>query len=381
MAAALDLPLAIVDATTYTEAGYVGEDVEGMFKDLLKVAGGNREAAESGIIYIDEIDKLAGKSVNPSITRDVSGEGVQQALLNILSGTDVTYDPKSNRKHPSSDRTAVNTEGILFIGGGSFEGLTRIVADRLVRTRLKTPQQVPAEPGRILTETGQEDLIAFGLMPEFAARSTTISAFEPLSADHLRSILHSTPQSPIRQYQALLSEHRCDLTVTDGAVEELVQRALREQAGARGLHRVLDRTMRDVLFLLPGRKDIHSCLVDEDVVRGARPATLLDKKGRPVAVKRDRVFISYSRKDRAWLTELTTMLGPLIRNNALNIWYDQEIKPTAVRRTPREGGRPGEGGVTPAARRAAHRGRVGSYQLAGSPGTVGGRAWPGGWMT
>ncbi|MGW6935377.1 ATP-dependent Clp protease ATP-binding subunit ClpX [Lentzea sp. NPDC054927] len=323
----LRLPLAIVDATTYTEAGYVGDDVENMFKVLLKAAGGNKDLAANGIIYIDEIDKIGRKSANPSITRDVSGEGVQQALLNILDGGDVTYDPTGNRKNPGRSHVEFATDRILFICGGSFEGLPQVIARRLSRTGTVRRQLSSHD---LVTEVTQADLVDLGFMPEFASRFTTLSVLSPLNHSQLISLLRETPQSPIRQYTSLLAEQGCDLIVTDEALEALAHIALEEQAGARGVSRVVDRMMRDVLFALPDNQKIRTCTVDEKVVRGTKPPQLTDAKNRPIVLQRDRVFISYSRLDTQWLDELTTTLNPLMRKNVVNVWFDKEIKPSQV---------------------------------------------------
>jgi len=330
LARLLDVPLAIVDATTFTEAGYVGDDVENMFRHLIRTANDDRAAAEQGIIYIDEIDKISRKSMNPSITRDVSGEGVQQALLSFLDGGIVSYNPKGERKHPDGARTEIDTTGILFICGGSFEGLSRIIADRISRGRSNPTRTRLGNLNTLTRFALQEDLVRFGFIPEFASRFTVISSLEPLRQEHLVSILKDTEQSPVRQYQEIFKEEGADLSFTDAALEEVAEVAQQEGAGARGLNRIVDSTMRDVLFLLPGTRNIRTCIIDKDVVTGSGVPSLLDKRGRPIAVKRDRIFISYSRKDAVWLDELTTMLNPLTRSSVLNVWYDKEIKPSQI---------------------------------------------------
>ena len=246
----LDVPFAIADATTLTEAGYVGEDVENVVLRLLQAAGMDVEAAEQGIIYIDEIDKIARKSEGPSITRDVSGEGVQQALLKIIEGTVAHVPPQGGRKHPHQELVPVNTKNILFILGGAFEGLDAIVKARTDQNPIgfaagkksaKRPEVIP------------EDLVKFGLIPEFVGRVPVIVELEPLDEDALVRVLTEPKNALVKQYQALFAMEGVELHFTPAALREIARRARERGTGARGLRAVIERSMYELMYALPGR--------------------------------------------------------------------------------------------------------------------------------
>ena len=272
----LDVPFAISDATTLTEAGYVGEDVENILLRLIQAADYDLERAERGIVYIDEIDKIAKKSENPSMTRDVSGEGVQQALLKILEGTVASVPPQGGRKHPNQEMLQINTSNILFICGGAFAGVDKVIARRTTKSTIgfgaNIKKSEEKDVAKILEEVQPEDLLKFGLIPEFIGRLPVIVALHPLNEDALVRILSEPKNALIRQYQKLLGMDHVELIFEDAAIHAIAKKAIERNTGARGLRAIIEKIMTKVMYEIPGMKDVESCTVTEDnILNGTQP--------------------------------------------------------------------------------------------------------------
>lgn len=277
LATYLDVPFAIADATVLTEAGYVGEDVENILVRLLQSADYDVEATEAGIIYVDEIDKISRRSANASITRDVSGEGVQQALLKILEGTIAQVPPKGGRKHPEQPLVSINTKNILFIVGGAFEGIEDIIARRRKKTLLgfsKSEDEATQLKGaKLLQVVEPEDLLQYGLIPELIGRLPVIAALEELTREALKSILLEPKNALVKQYQKLFDLEGVELVIEDSALDAVIDAAQSYGTGARALRRSIEKVMLDIMFEIPGRSDIKRCVINGDVVKGIKKAT------------------------------------------------------------------------------------------------------------
>jgi ATP-dependent Clp protease ATP-binding subunit ClpX len=285
----LDVPFTIADATALTEAGYVGEDVENILLHLIQAADFDVQRAERGIVYVDEIDKIARKSDNPSITRDVSGEGVQQALLKIIEGTTANVPPQGGRKHPHQDFIQINTANILFICGGAFEGLDKIAEKRLGKDKrsLGFGAELKALDAQkksdvLMKQVTHDDLLQYGLIPEFVGRLPMVVSLDALDAESLLRILTEPKNALARQFQRFFALDNVELQFTDDGLRACAEEAILHKTGARGLRTVLEDTLMEVMYEIPSRSDIKKCIVSGDTIRNRKPPLLLTRSGQTI---------------------------------------------------------------------------------------------------
>ena len=282
LAKILQVPFAIADATTLTEAGYVGEDVENILLKLIQAADGDISKAERGIVYIDEIDKITRKSENPSITRDVSGEGVQQALLKIIEGTVASVPPQGGRKHPHQEMLQINTANILFICGGAFEGLENIIKDRTGKKSIGFGSKIESEKEvskyKVFEELLPQDLLKFGLIPEFIGRLPVIATLKELDKEALGKILVEPKNSLVKQYKKLFEIDNVELVFEDDAISAIVDKAVERKTGARGLRSIIEEKMTDIMFEIPSNPKIAKCTITrETILNGKEPEVVIDE--------------------------------------------------------------------------------------------------------
>ena len=295
LAKILNVPFAIADATTLTEAGYVGEDVENILLKLIQAADGDVEKAEKGIIYIDEIDKITRKSENPSITRDVSGEGVQQALLKIVEGTIASVPPQGGRNHPQQELIQINTSNILFICGGAFEGLENIIKDRMGKKAMGFGADIQSKKDidrfKVFEQILPQDLLKFGMIPEFIGRLPIIATLKELNREALIKITTEPKNALVKQYKKLLEMDDVELIFEQEALEAIVDKAIERKTGARGLRSIIENIMRDIMFDIPSNEKIEQCIITKDTVLNNAGPKIIENPNKVKKTKSERIAV------------------------------------------------------------------------------------------